>query len=51
MKTKPALVVLFLACILLGVLLLINRISPAAADLMFAATLAVTGVASSGFKR
>lgn len=51
MKTKPAVITLLVVCVLLSVLLLLHRIPALGAGLVFAAMLAVTGLASGGFRR
>lgn len=50
-KTKPAVLTLLVVCVLLALLLILHRIPPMAAGLVFAAMLAVTGIASAGFRR
>ncbi len=51
MKAKHAVIVMLIVCLLLAWLLLLHRIPPTGAGLVFAAMLVVTGIASAGFRK
>lgn len=51
MKAKHAVYVMLIVCLVLALLLLLHRIPATGAGLVFAAMLAITGIASSGFRK